>query len=223
MSSTWMKLSPSVRGIARLSWTMTVRRRGSRRASPRRTRRASRSRGRPAAWRSPARRRAAGRRDRTGRDVRQEDRHVVGSTLVHRRPGVRADEQRPMPEMGRHVRREVWPRALGVEVDHPDVAAARLREQRARRAGPTAPPPRSGRRPAGRLWMPATASARGDDRASGRYRGLRGRRRQAGRASPGIQRFGSTSTRRSGRWVIATYARSKSVRAFVGPETMRRS
>ena len=24
MSSTWMKLSPSVRGIARLSWTMTV-------------------------------------------------------------------------------------------------------------------------------------------------------------------------------------------------------
>ena len=55
------------------------------------------------------------------RDVRQEDRHVVGPALVDGGPRVRPDEQRPMPEVALHLRREVRARALGVEVDDRDV------------------------------------------------------------------------------------------------------
>ena len=46
------------------------------------------------------------------RHVRQEDRDVVGAALVDRRAGVRPDEQRPVPEVGRHLGREVRPGAL---------------------------------------------------------------------------------------------------------------
>ena len=56
------------------------------------------------------------------RHVRQEDRHVVGPTLVDRGAGVRPDEQGPMAEVARHLRREVRARALRVEVDDRDVA-----------------------------------------------------------------------------------------------------
>ena len=55
------------------------------------------------------------------RHLGQEDGHVVGPTLVDRGPRVRTHEQRPVPEMGRHLRGEMRPRALRVEMDHPDV------------------------------------------------------------------------------------------------------
>ena len=52
----------------------------------------------------------------------QEDRHVVSPAFVYRGSGVGSDEQGPMAEVSRHVRRQVRARALRVEVDHPDVA-----------------------------------------------------------------------------------------------------
>ena len=56
------------------------------------------------------------------RDVGQEDRDVVGASLVDRGTGIRPDEQRAMPEVARHLGRQVWPRSLRVEVDDADVA-----------------------------------------------------------------------------------------------------
>ena len=65
------------------------------------------------------------------RDVGQEDRDVVGAALVHRRPRVGADEQRAVPEDAAHLRREVRPRTLDVEMDDADVAQLRrARDQR---------------------------------------------------------------------------------------------
>ena len=64
-------------------------------------------------------------RDRAGveevRDVRQEDRHVVGPALVDGRAGVRPDEQGPMAEVAGHLRGEVRTGPLDVEMHHPDV------------------------------------------------------------------------------------------------------
>ena len=59
------------------------------------------------------------------RDVRQEDRDVVGAALVDRRAGVGPDEQRPMAEVRRHLGRQVRPGPLAVEVDDADVAELR--------------------------------------------------------------------------------------------------
>ena len=59
------------------------------------------------------------------RDVRQEDRDVVGASLVDGGTGIRPDEQRAMPEVAGHLRRQVRPRSLGVEVDDADVAQLR--------------------------------------------------------------------------------------------------
>ena len=69
--------------------------------------------------------------------VREEDRHVVGAALVHRGPGVGADEQRAMAEAGRHLRLQMRRRSLDVEVDEADVAelprSSRERVQQHRR------------------------------------------------------------------------------------------
>ena len=123
MSSTWMKLSPSVRGIDRLSWTMTVF--------------AARMAACIASTLVPSEQKpwasggvALTRTTSSGsapaleevRDVGQEDRHVVGAALVDRRAGIRPDEQRAMPEVAGHLGRQVWPRPLRVEVDDADVA-----------------------------------------------------------------------------------------------------
>ena len=62
-----------------------------------------------------------GARVEQARDVREEDRDVVGSPLVDGGARVGPDEQRPVPEVGRHVRGEVRPWTLDVEVDHADV------------------------------------------------------------------------------------------------------
>ena len=59
------------------------------------------------------------------RHVREEDRHVVRPPLVDRRPGIRADEERPMPEVGGHLGREVRAGALAMQVDHGDVVELR--------------------------------------------------------------------------------------------------
>ena len=56
------------------------------------------------------------------RHVRQEDRHVVGTTLVDRGPCIGPDEERPMPEMAGHLGSQVRTRPLRVEVDDRDVA-----------------------------------------------------------------------------------------------------
>src|SRR6185369_11816707 len=55
------------------------------------------------------------------RHIREEDRDVVGPAFVHRRPGVRADEQGPVAEVARHGRREMGTRTLAVKVDDADV------------------------------------------------------------------------------------------------------
>ena len=55
------------------------------------------------------------------RDVGQEDRHVVGASLVDRGAGIRPDEQRAVPEVAGHLGRQVRPRSLGVQVDDADV------------------------------------------------------------------------------------------------------
>jgi hypothetical protein len=57
-----------------------------------------------------------------GGHIRQEDWHVVRPALVHRRPRIWTDEQRPVPEVRRHPRGQVRTRALRVEMDHPDIA-----------------------------------------------------------------------------------------------------
>ena len=59
------------------------------------------------------------------RHVRQEDRDVLGPALGDRRPGVRADEQRPVAEVAGHLRAEERAGSLGVEVDDLDVLRAR--------------------------------------------------------------------------------------------------
>ena len=64
-------------------------------------------------WDQPAREEA--------RHVRQEDGDELGAALVHRRPGVRPDEERAMAEVRRHLGREVGTRALRVEVHHAHV------------------------------------------------------------------------------------------------------
>ena len=148
MSSTWTKPSPSVRGMRPVEL-----RDDDRRGRARRVDGLDRDAQRTEAVR-------VGRRDveqhgieRHGaaaeqpRHVGQEGRDVVGATLGHGGPGVRPDEQGAMPEVAGHLRREVGTRPFRVEVDHPDVAQRRLRERRARRAGPTARPPPHGRRP----------------------------------------------------------------------------
>ena len=56
------------------------------------------------------------------RDVGQEDRDIVGASLVDRCASIRADEQRAMPEVPGHLGRQVRARSLGVEVDDADVA-----------------------------------------------------------------------------------------------------
>ena len=84
---------------------------------------------------------------------------------------------------------------------------------------------RSGHRPGVRCAMPATASA-GDTR---RIRLFAVRawawvdRQGRCRVVRGVDVVGSTSTRRSGRWVTATYARSNPSRALRGPDTTSRS
>ena len=57
------------------------------------------------------------------RHVGQEDRHVVGATLVHGGARVRPDEQRPVAEVAGHLGGEMRARALDVEVDDADVAS----------------------------------------------------------------------------------------------------
>ena len=68
------------------------------------------------------------------RDVGQEGGDVVGAALVDRGAGVRADEQRPMPEVGRHLGLQVRARALAVEVDDADVAQLGARATSASRS-----------------------------------------------------------------------------------------
>ena len=70
------------------------------------------------------------------RDVREEDRDVVGAALVHRLAGVRTDEQRPVPEMSGHLGCEVRPRTLDVEMDDANVPQLRgARDQRIQQDG----------------------------------------------------------------------------------------
>jgi len=59
------------------------------------------------------------------RHVREEDRHVVRAALVHGGTRIRPDEQGPVPEVRRHLGREMRPRSLDVQVDHADVAQLR--------------------------------------------------------------------------------------------------
>ena len=121
-----MKLSPSVRGIALLNWATTVfaARIAACIASTDRPERAE-----------PV---GVGRRhvDEDGvereqaaleqpRDVAQEHRDELGPPLVDGLPRVRADEQRPVAEVRRHLRGQVRPGSLGVEVDHADVVEFR--------------------------------------------------------------------------------------------------
>ena len=126
--STWMKLSPSVRGIARLSCTITVRRRPDRRVH-RLDRRAERAEavgvGRRGVDEHGVERQRA--RLEQPRHVRQEDRDVVGPALVDRGASVGADEQGPVAEVAGHLGAQVRPRALGVEVDDRDVPSSGAR------------------------------------------------------------------------------------------------
>ena len=122
MSSTWMKLSPSVRGIAALSWTMTV---VAARIAACIASTDAPSEQNPCASGGVALTRTASSgsapRLEQPRHVRQEDRHVVRPALVDGGPRVRTDEQRAMAEVARHLRSEVRPGTFGVEVDHADV------------------------------------------------------------------------------------------------------
>ena len=51
------------------------------------------------------------------RHVREEDRHVVGASLVHSLPRIGADEERLVAEVPVHLGSQVRARTLGVEVD----------------------------------------------------------------------------------------------------------
>ena len=116
-----MKLSPSVRGIGALSWTTTVF--------------ADRMAACIASTLVPREQKPCESggvtftnttssgcdRLEQARDVREEDRDVVGAALVDGPPRVRPDEQRAVPEMPRHLGREVRSRALGMEVHDRDV------------------------------------------------------------------------------------------------------
>jgi len=53
------------------------------------------------------------------RDVGQEDGHVVRPVLLDRTSRIRTHEQRAVAEMARHLRREMGPRALDVQMRHP--------------------------------------------------------------------------------------------------------
>ena len=122
MSSTWMKLSPSVRGIDRLSWTMTVV--------------AARMAACIASTLVPSEQNpwasggvaltntaSSGRAPlvEQARNVGQEHRDVVGASLVHSGPGIRPDEQGAMPEVASHLGCQMRSRSLRVEVDDADV------------------------------------------------------------------------------------------------------
>ena len=123
MSLTWMKLSPSVRGIDPVELDDDRPRcadRGVHRLDARAQRAEPVVVGRGRVDEDDVERQRAALEE--PRDVRQEDRHVVGAALVDRRPRVRADEQRPVPEVAVHLGREVRPGTLGVEVGHGDVA-----------------------------------------------------------------------------------------------------
>ena len=139
---TWMKLSPSVRGIAALNWTMTGpggADRGVHRLDrgPERAEAVGVGRGRVDEHRVERRAAAV----EQARDVRQEGRDVVGPTLGDGLPRVRPDEQRPMAEMRRHLGRQVRPGPLAVEVDDADVRQLgrprheRVEQDRRRRGG----------------------------------------------------------------------------------------
>ena len=127
-----MKLSPSVRGIAWLNWTMTVFAAAiaaciASTDTP--------SEQNPWASGGVALTKTASSGSDAGpeqaRDVGQEDRHVVGPPGVHRGAGIRADEQRPVPEGLGHLGREVRSRPLAVEMDDADVAQlGRPRDER---------------------------------------------------------------------------------------------
>ena len=75
--------------------------------------------------------------------VRQEDRHVVRPPLIDRPPGVRSDEQRPVPDVAGHLRSQVRPRTLDVQMHDADVGQVlrlrpldqRVEEDRRRRGG----------------------------------------------------------------------------------------
>ena len=73
------------------------------------------------------------------RHVREEDRDVLGAALVDRRARVGADEQGAVPEVPRHLGREVRPRPLDVEVDDAHVVqlgrAGHERVEQHRRGG----------------------------------------------------------------------------------------
>ena len=70
------------------------------------------------------------------RHVGQERGHVVGTALVDGGAGVRTDEQRPMPEVGRHLRREMGAGALAMEVDDADgLELRRSRDERVEEHG----------------------------------------------------------------------------------------
>jgi len=55
-------------------------------------------------------------------DLGQEHRRVVRASLLHRIANVGAYEQRVVPEMAFHARRDVRSRAFGVEVDDLDAS-----------------------------------------------------------------------------------------------------
>ena len=120
-----MKLSPSVRGIERLSWTTTVV--AARMAACIASTLVPREQN---PWASGGvaltNTTSSGRAPlEQARDVGQEDRDVVGASLVDRGAGVRPDEQGSMAEVARHLGRQVRPRSLDVEVDDADVAQLR--------------------------------------------------------------------------------------------------
>ena len=140
MSSTWTKLSPRVRGIEPVELDDHRLRgpdRGVHRLDARAERAEAVSVGRRGVDQHDIERECPALEQ--PRDVREEDRHVVGPTLVDRLPRVRADEQRPVPEVALHLRREVRTGTLGVEVDHGHVVEVggagnqRVEEHRRRR------------------------------------------------------------------------------------------
>ena len=117
ISLTWMKLSPSVRGIDWLSWAMTVFAAPDRRVH-RLDRRAERAEAVLVGRASTLIEDRVERQDarvEEGRDVREEDRDEVGAALVDRLAGVRADEQGPVAEVAGHLGRQVraGPRCAG--------------------------------------------------------------------------------------------------------------
>ena len=64
-------------------------------------------------------------RDEQPRHVRQEDRHVVRTALVHGGPSVGPDEQGAVSEVAGHLGCQVGTRALAMQVNDADVAELR--------------------------------------------------------------------------------------------------